>query len=351
MHQPRRIILDHRAAAGDTVVLTAAIKALHESQPGQFLTDFVGHHGRVAPPGNNLVAHNPYITALDPATSEYVNLDYGYGLSGSEWGGGCGRSYHFLHAFVEDLVRKLGVHIELRDFRGDIWLSQDEREPWPGLMEPYAVIDAGIKRDFTAKGWSAHRYQQVVNATRGRIQWVQIGAAGDIHPVLENVVNLVGRTSLRDLCRIVHRASLVLTPVSLPMHLAAAVPTPADGPKLPPLPIDAWHERHAMRRLNIAVTERSYSGKIRPCVVIGGQREQRQWEQYPGHTWLGADRRLSCGVGPGEGCWRNKTVHLPGDGDESICFKPLTDEVGAWVPECLHQVSVEECGAAVERWL
>ena len=82
-----------------------------------------------------------------------------------------------------------------------------------------------------------------------------------------------------------------------------------------------------------------------------GQREQRHWEQYPGHVALGTTGNLSCGTGVGCGCWANKTVRIRGDHDSNVCSKPLKDEVGAWVPECLERVSVEECVRAIESFL
>lgn len=350
MGKPRRVICDHRAAVGDSLIALGAIRALHLSHPGAFLTDFVGHHGRTAPPGNNLTANSPFITPLDPSESEYVMQCYGYAINRA------GRPFHFLYGFVEDLSKQLGVEIELSDFRGDIWLSPEEMQPWPGLPENYAVIDAGYKNDFTAKHWSTYRYQQVVNATKDRIDWVQIGSAADNHTILEGVHNLVGQTNLRQLCQIFYRASLVLTPVSLPMHLAAAVPMPGDTPKRAPLTIDEMHRRFAQDRLagrGMGPMPEPIPPVVvnnRPCIVLAGQREQRHWDAgYPGHVALGTTGKLACGVGIGCGCWRSKVVKI--DNDNNICFKALIDEQGKPIPECLERVSVADVVRAVESFL
>jgi ADP-heptose:LPS heptosyltransferase len=287
--------------------------------PGRYEVDYCGHHGRLSE-GNNLFENNPHITPFyegPPHEIEkhcrdcrYISMSYNYGIQRPH-------RRHFIEAFHEDLSHKLGHPIEFTEFKADLYLSLEERELWPGLPERYAIIDAGYKRDFIAKYWSAHRFQEVVNATKDRIAWVQIGSNGDVHTPLQNVINLVGQTNLRQLIRVFYRSSLVLTPVSLPMHLAPAVPT--------------------------------VDGKPRPCVVLMGRREQRVWESYSNHTCLGTDGILQCGEPLGGGCWRNKTVKV--DNDRSLCRMPMKDEVGADLPECLARISVNDVVKAVELYL
>jgi hypothetical protein len=342
-------------------MISAALKALHQSHPGMFLTDVHGAHAndkQTTLPGNNLFLHNPLITDLSKAGSHVVRVNYGPGVQS------CGRPYHFLHAVVEEFERKLGVPVHLRDFHGDIYLSDEERQPWPGLPDPYAktnpqryaIVDAGYKNDFTAKMWSFYRFQQVVNETKDEITWVQIGAAGDNHRILDNCINLVGQTNLRQLIRVFHRASIVLTPVSLPMHLAAAVPTPADGPKEMPLTLAQLHERwHYERQAAKGIGQGppplpGGSRASRPCVVLMGMREARQWELYPGHVALGTTGKLKCGVDVGSsGCWVNKVIKV--DQDNSVCRNPLRDEENFAVPECLHRVTVDDVVKAIRSFL
>jgi len=320
MGEPRKIRLLRKQCPGDVTVFTAAIKALHISQPGAFLTDYHGYHP-------SLLENNPYITHLEPWEGQEVDTDYGYACMRS------GRPFHFLYGYVENLSKQLGVHIELSDFRGDLYLSDAERELYPGLKPPYIVINAGSKGDITAKQWSNHRFQQVVDALRDRFQIVQIGGASDHHAPLTGVVNLIGQTTIRQLIQIVHRSSLVITGNSFAMHLAAAVPGTETNP-----------DRQ----------------KIRPCIVLAGQREQRQWFHYPGHTALGTEGRLPCTfstdadalpIGPGEACWVNKTVLIPGDRDRNICKSAIQDEKGQWLPQCLHRITARHVIEAAEAYL
>ncbi|HVA46385.1 MAG TPA: hypothetical protein VNH11_08430 [Pirellulales bacterium] len=123
---------------------------------------------------------------------------------------------------------------------------------------------------------------------RGRLVFVQIGAAEHSHPPLDNVVDLRGKTDHRQLIRLVYHSSGVLTGVSYPMHLAAAVPCRPLAPQAEPASPNrqAFHEG----RDPTQIPRRSAHGvsglRLRPCVVINGGREPPHWEQYPGHQFL-----------------------------------------------------------------
>ena len=99
---------------------------------------------------------------------------------------------------------------------------------------------------------------------RGASFFVQVGEAGHHHPALRGVLDLRGKTDLRQLVRLVHHAQGVLCPVTLHMHLAAAVPVKAGMPR------------------------------NRPCVVVAGGREPSQWEAYPHHQYIHTNGALPC---------------------------------------------------------
>lgn len=341
MPQPRKLIWKQFQCPGDVLMVTAALRDLMLSQPGVFTVDYQGAHPEI-------FANNPHITKLDPWDGQIIDLCYGYAIQH------CNRPRHFVEGFTEFLSRKLGVFIETTDFRGDIYLSDEEREPWPDLPEHYWLIDAGSKRDFTAKQWSHHRFQQVVDAFQDKLTFVQIGHEADLHPKLNNVISLVGKTSIRELIRVCYRSAGVLTPVSFPMHLAAAVPMPGDAQSVPVLSAHEMHVKVAESRSQ----RRDSQGKVydppsvsprrgRGCVVIAGHREPAHWESYPGHAYLGANGRISC-TSLGAGCWKNKTIKV--DNDNSLCMLPSEDEVGQAIPECLRRITVEHVVKAIKSF-
>ena len=65
---------------------------------------------------------------------------------------------------------------------------------------------AGGKYDFTAKWWDPASFQAVVDHFRDRITFVQCGEAGHWHPRLTGVMDLVGKTTLREFIRLVYHA-------------------------------------------------------------------------------------------------------------------------------------------------
>jgi ADP-heptose:LPS heptosyltransferase len=273
----KKLLLKNRQSPGDIVMLTAAVRDLHRSHPGQFATD-------VRTPCGALWENNPHLTALAEDDAEAEGIECGYPLIHRSNGG----PWHFIHGFTQFLSGKLGVPIQPTDFKGDIHLSPKEKGWMSQVQEitrqrvPYWIVGAGGKYDFTAKWWAHERWQAVVERFAGRILFVQVGEKGHHHPPLAGVLDLRGKTTLRQLVRLVHHAQGVLCPVTLLMHLAAAVEV---GPGMP---------------------------KNRPCVVVAGGREPAQWEAYPHHQYLHTNGALRC-CDHG-GCWKARVVPL-GDGD------------------------------------
>lgn len=185
-------------------------------------------------------------------------------------------------------------------------------------MPPFWLIVSGGKFDYTIKWWDPPRYQQVVDAFRGRITFVQIGEASHHHPPLDGVVDLRGRTTLRQLVRLMYRAEGVTTPVSVLMHLAAAVETPPGRPR------------------------------SRPCVVIAGGREPPDFTAYPHHQYIHRAGALPCS--DQGGCWRSRTVAL-GDGDEKDHPDQLcVNVVPGPLPRCMDMIAAREVIERVELY-
>ena len=269
----QKLILRNFQCPGDILMLTAALRDLHHCYPGRFCTDV-----RTSAP--EIWAHNPYITALSEDDPEVRIVDCHYPLIHQS----NQRPYHFIHGFIHYLNEILQLHIEPTAFKGDIHLSAEERAT-PNTVHlsnesrPFWLIVAGGKRDFTIKWWDTRRYQRVVDHFRGRLQFVQVGGAGHYHPPLEGITDLRGLTTLRDLILLVYHSAGVLTPVSLAMHLAAAVELKGES------------GTDNLRAVG------------RPCVVVAGGREPTHWEAYPTHQFIHTIGMLSCCKDGG--CWRS----------------------------------------------
>ena len=313
-----KLIIRQYQSPGDILMLTAAIRDLQLSYPDKFQID-------VRTPCDALFENNPYLTPLDDNDPDvfFIEAEYPMVHQSNE----C--QYHFIHAFRKDLEAKLGLSIKPTDFKGDIHISNQEKHWYSQIYDltqknlPFWIIDAGCKSDYTAKLWEIARFQQVVNALP-EITFVQIGATEHFHKALrgENVINLIGKTDLRQLVRLFYWSAGVITPVSFPMHLAAAV------------------EMHPM-----------YQRKYRPCIVIAGGREPSQWEAYPYHQYLHTCGMLRCCANGG--CWKSRITKL-NDGsnkDDCLCEQPVHSTSGQVIPKCMDMIQSQQVINLVKNYM
>ena len=341
----RKLILRNFQAPGDIVMLTAAVRDLHRCYPKRFVTDV-----RTSCPA--LWENNPYLTPLKESGRGVEVMDCEYPLIHQS----NQLPHHFLHGFIAFLNEKLGLQIKLTEFRGDIHLAKAElggatflsprargdKNVAAPVRPPYWIIVAGGKTDFTIKHWPAERYQEVVDYFAGRIQFVQVGEASHAHPPLRGVVDLRGKTDLRQLVRLVYHAQGVLCPVTLLMHLAAAIPLPpVQGSKFQ---VPGSAPARGQPTLNV---EPGTLNSCRPCVVIAGGREPVAWEAYPGHQFLHTIGALPCCATGG--CWRSRSVLL-GDGDikdqpDSLCLHQADG-----LPRCLDLITADDVVRNVELY-
>ncbi len=308
MTRPRRLVLTHKRAPGDTVVMTALVRDIALTYPGEF---------EVAVDTNAPAfwENNPYVVRLKDikahgAAVQQVRLTYGQGLKEQNT-----ETVHFLSYFHRDLEAQTRIRVPLTLPYPDLHLSPEERSQRP-VEGRYWVFLSGGKSDFTAKVWGVQAWRQTAQELIGLgIPLVQLGATihGHWHPEIPGALNLVGRTSPRDWVRLIHHADGVICGVTGAMHLAAALQ--------------------------------------RPCVVLAGGREAWWWEAYVRenaglgglqtaqklevpHRYLHTIGLLDCCRR--HGCWKNKV--LPLNGDPSICKYPVI-QPGQAVPKCLDLIT------------
>lgn len=315
--QAERILITNYQSPGDITMLTAAIRDLKKAHPDRF--DIYVRTGV-----NDLFQNNPYCKfieeAKDPQTIREIRCHYPLIQHSNQ------KPYHFIHGFRKYLEEQLGVPIPMGDFKGDIHLADYEKtEPCQLANEGYRgkfwIMMAGGKNDYTAKWWPNSFYQAVVDHFKGKITFVQCGERGHWHKPLTGVINMLNKTTCREFIKLMYHAEGVVCPVTFAMHLAAAVETRPNAPKL------------------------------RPCVVIAGGREPDQWEKYNGHAFLSNVGRLKCCSGGG--CWRSRCQTL-GDGDskdtKDLCEQPVQVTPELRVPKCMHMITPQKVIEAIEEW-
>lgn len=309
---PKKLVLSNSLSPGDVVMLTAAVRDLHQTYPGRFITD-------VRTPFPNLWENNPYLTTLDSDAPDVTTLECHYPLIDKA----NTTPHHCIHGFRHFLNQELGLAIKATAFCGDIHLSELEKSWFSQIHEivesdvPYWIIDAGGKYDVTIKWWDIARYQAVVDALRDRILFVQVGCEGHHHPRLDGVVDLRGKTTLRQLARLIYHSEASLCSVTALMHLTAAVPLKGDD------------------------------RVFRPCVVVAGAREPAHWEAYPDHQFIHNVGALPCSTQGG--CWKDRVYPL-GDGDERDAPERLCSEPCGVLPRCMDMITAEEVVRRIETY-
>lgn len=309
----RKLILRNFQSPGDIVMLTAAVRDLQRAYPGQFAVDV-----RTSSPA--LWEYNPLLTPLNENDSDVEVIDCHYPLihrSNTE-------PVHFLSGFVEYLNEQLSLQIRVTAFKGDIYISEQEKLWFSQFDEqrrthsPIWLLASGGKFDYTIKWWSHERYQRVVDHFRGRIDFVQVGEMHHHHPPLDRVIDLRGQTNLRQLIRLMYHAQGALSAVSLLMHLAAAVEV---APGMP---------------------------KNRPCVVVAGGREPPHFTAYPHHQFIHTVGALKCC--DNGGCWKSRTLPL-GDGDSKDRPEEMCVDVVGTLPRCMDLITADEVIRRIELYI
>jgi len=299
---PEPLILRNFQSAGDIVMLTAAVRDLHRCYPDRFVTD-------VRTSCSDLWVGNPWLRPLGDQEPGVRVIDCHYPIIHRS----NDAPYHFLFGFIEYLNDVLSLRIQPTEYRGDVHLTQEERDWFARVQEergqarPFWLFASGGKWDYTIKWWDADRYQAVIDHFQGRIDFVQIGESHHHHPAVEGAIDLRGKTTLRQLIRLMYHAQGAVSAVSLLMHLAAAVEA---APGLP---------------------------RSRPCVVIAGGREPPHFTAYPHHQFIHTVGALRCCEGGG--CWKSRTRAL-GDGDakdQDLCVDVVGD-----LPRCMDMISADE---------
>jgi hypothetical protein len=314
---PRKLILENHLSPGDIIMLTAAVRDLDLTYPGEFKI-------KVRTPCPALWENNPHLSQFDENDPdvEVIRCEYPLIHQSNQL------PYHFIHGFRMFLNEKLAINIKPQAFKGDIHISDVEKS-WMSQVDEitgvqptrFWIIISGGKRDFTTKWYDPHRLQEVVDHFKGIIRFVQCGEVGPnhVHPPLDGVINLVGKTDLRQFVRLMYHADGVLCPVTMAMHLAAAVETKHGRPK------------------------------NRPAVVIAGGREPVHWEAYPHHQFLHTASALPC-CDDG-GCWKSLvSPNCDSNMQNSVCQMPVQLKSGDYLPKCLDMITSGSIIASLQNY-
>jgi ADP-heptose:LPS heptosyltransferase len=303
-------------------MLTATVKDLHRAYPNKFK---IG----VNTSCEDIWDNNPLVTKVsaDNVPDEWKNVPIIF-MSYPLINKSNFAPYHFLHGFTQFLEETINIRIPVNDYKGDIYLTKEELakptkvEEVYGYKGKYWVMMAGGKQDYSTKWWNPQYYQDVVDHFTGKIKFVQCGSANHFHTPLNNTINMVGKTNLREFMLLVYHSEGVVCPVTFAMHLAAALPP--KNPKQPP--------------------------SHKPCVVIAGGREPPSFTMYNNHQYLHNIGCLPCSQW--NGCWKSR-AQLIGDGDikdyERLCVQPVQVSPNLRIAKCMTLIKPTDIIRAIEK--
>jgi hypothetical protein len=106
-------------------------------------------------------------------------------------------------------------------------LSDDEKSSATWARGQIVIQSSGMaaRHPMRNKQWYQERFQGIVDALHGEMNFIQVGATTD--PALRHVNDLRGATSVRETAVILNHARLYVGTVGFPMHLARAVECPS----------------------------------------------------------------------------------------------------------------------------
>jgi len=316
MGKPQDLILVHGRAPGDIVAMTGLVRDIALTYPKQFAVTVATHHPPIWRNNPHIVEHYKVNQVPRNTNAWVLTLNYKAGLNEHKY-----RPLHFLAHWHENFNRSFKTDVKVHFPYPDLHLSAEEKAS-PPVSGRYWVVVSGGKADAPVKVWSGPYMQRVVDmlAERG-ITTVQIGTnhVDHFHHKLTGVVNLIDRTDLRDMMRVIAGADGVICGVTAAMHMAA--------------------------------------GFHKPCVVLAGGRESWWWVAYNNenrgfgpqangkfivpHRFIHTIDMLDCCRAVG--CWRDVVVHTAESRKKGRrpCVKPVFEQGQLPLPACMTLIKPE----------
>lgn len=299
------LVVRYRRGLGDAVLLTAVARDLALRYPGKYdLWCDTGHP--------EVWLNNPYAKYGRPIKRpRFFDMRIESAINN--------RKKHPKHIMAA-MFTAVSLHLGKP-------LSPTLAEPDLHFVEPspvagdYWVLVAGGRKKCMTKLWRPSFYQRLVDLLAGEVRFVTVGAVGGlfINYPLTGVEDRVGRTNVRELLSLIAHSRGVVCGYTGALHIAAA-----------------------------------YG---RPCVVVGGGRESREWEHYASSNLasFGPNCRpprvdhvlfdggdLAC-----RDCFKNN-VAPPPKPPLSLCLAPLACDDGL-TASCMAAIPPEKVATEIRR--
>jgi len=208
-----RILIIREGAAGDVLLTTPIVKGLRRKLPDAHLVFMTKYP--------EILQNNPYVDDIVRYKPK-DNVDVAFNLMYELY-----PDIPIIEAYRK--ITQLPLHLPEIEF----YLSLDEQEGISRLLETFSIENG---KGFVVihpmvgnrmKSWDKNRFQAVSDHIRSRdLKVVTVGSPIDCVE-LRNVINLIGRLSLRQSAALISRAKAFVGLDSFPMHVANAFKIPS----------------------------------------------------------------------------------------------------------------------------
>jgi hypothetical protein len=138
-------------------------------------------------------------------------------------------------AWINRLIPDDHINVELLGAVPAIFFSDAEKiafaRKFEGLPQNFGMIKATIglnrPKSSSLKDWSVEGFAQVIDQCP-EINWVQVGEVGE--PALSGAINLLGKTTLREVLWLIARSKVLLSVEGFMTHASAAFDVPTVVP-------------------------------------------------------------------------------------------------------------------------
>lgn len=201
-----------RAGVGDVLLCTPAIRELKRRNPGCLVHFYTSYP--------SLLQGLPYVHEIHPwseAPANSLNLQYEDAVPGEA---------HLARIIGDGLGLKISDTTP--DCAVNATLVESWREAWSSLPRPHILILRRAGNWTPNKNWQDRSWVALTDSLSQFGTIIEVGAVEEKTPSpVGSYVDLRGRTSLEELVAAIAAADLYVGPDSGPMHIAAAVKTPA----------------------------------------------------------------------------------------------------------------------------
>lgn len=226
-----KLLLFFGFAPGDDLLCTAVLRELRQRGRDELL--MVSNHRELFMGNPDPAYVHPLWQRSSPWSStasicrRFVRI-WGGGFTQLEYAPGIGadRRRPPPRHIVAEMCLRAGITgpVAIRPY---LYLSGTEKTAATWACHQVVIQSSGMaaRHPMQNKQWCWERFQDVIDALRGEISFVQLGAVTD--PALQHVTDLRGATGIREAAAILYQARLYVGGVGFLMHLARAVECPS----------------------------------------------------------------------------------------------------------------------------